>query len=248
VTYALGQVEGIEVYHNDAVVKRKGYPIVECEDIPRKEIKELSKASRRRLAFVASNTAATFHVIITLTYPKEYPLDGREVKKHLNAYLTWLRRTAGRLSYLWFLEFQKRGAPHVHILSSHPSTKGAKLLRSFRFRTSAKWYDIVGSEDYKHLQAGTNVQRIRTKDGAAHYAVKYAQKTYQKIVPENYRNVGRFWGASRDVKPQPEQFIRCTEDDIRGAIEDWRYAPSEHRPLYRVLYNQGNRFRDLASD
>jgi hypothetical protein len=196
---------------------------------------------------VASNTEVDFTVMITLTYPRDFPCDGRVVKRHLNAFLQSLRKEAPKFSYLWFLEFQKRGAPHIHILSNYPSTAGRSLLRGFRFRVSASWYRIVDSGDTRHLAAGTNVQRIRKQDGARRYAVKYAQKTEQKVVPEAFHNVGRFWGASRDVKPQPQQFVRCTEDDIRGAIENWRYKPDDDKPLYRVLYNQGARFRRDAN-
>lgn len=240
-TCTLGKVEGVEVYRNDAVVKRAGDPR-RIEPGVRGVITEFSDASRKRLAFVASNTDVDFQTMITLTYPGEFSTDGSEVKRHLREFLTWLRKDIGRYSYLWFLEFQKRGAPHFHILIDR-KFRGTQLLRSLRFRVSANWYAIVGSGDTRHLAAGTRVEKIRKVNGARFYAVKYAQKMYQKQVPAAYQSVGRFWGCSRDVKPHPEAFIRCTEDDLRGALEDWRYAPSAERPIYRVLYNQGDRFR-----
>jgi hypothetical protein len=70
----------------------------------------------------------------------------------------------------------------------------------------------------------------------------------QKAVPKAYRNVGRLWAASRNVKPEPIGFVNCTEDDLRGALESWKYAPADDRPLYRVLYNQSDRFRDHLGD
>jgi hypothetical protein len=183
--------------------------------------------------------------MICLTYPKEFPTDGLKVKEDLHRFLGWLRRDTGRCSYLWFLEFQKRGAPHIHIMIDvqFPRDK-PEALKAFRFRVSATWYRHVGSEDYKHLQAGTNVQRIRKKDGARFYCVKYASKMNQKRVPEAYQNVGRLWGASRNVKPEPLGYIRATEDDIRETIREWEHKPSDTRPIYRVLYNQASRFRD----
>jgi hypothetical protein len=180
--------------------------------------------------------------MMTLTYPRDYPSDGKTVKGHLNDFLLWLRKDIGRFSYLWFLEFQRRGAPHFHILIDR-DFRSHGVLSALRFRVSAEWYRIVGSGDSKHLAAGTRVEKIRKKEGARRYCVKYAQKMKQKVVPKEYVNVGRFWGASRNVKPQPLGRVRCTEDDIRGAIEDWRYKPDEQHPLYRVLYNQGDRFR-----
>lgn len=203
-----------------------------------------SRKSRERLRFVAQNTSVRFRNMITLTYPREYPKDGKLVKWHLNAFLTWLRKDTKGCSYLWFLEFQARGAPHVHILFDTPFPRAnADGLKAFRFRVSAAWYAIVGSKDTRHLSAGTRVERLRKPDGAARYATKYAMKMRQKCVPPEYRNVGRFWGASRDVKPEPEGFTRATEDDIREELAEWPWGPREDRPLYRTLYGQADRFR-----
>jgi hypothetical protein len=247
--YALGEILGVEVYKQDAVVKRRGYSFTSDEST-RSEVKEFTWESRRRLAFVVSNTTVTFRTMITLTYPGEYTNDGTVVKRHLNRFLTWLRRDTGGCSYVWFLEFQARGAPHFHILidTPYPNTRD-NPLGGMRLRVACNWYRIVGSRDYRHLQAGTQVARIRKPDGAARYATKYAYKLKQKAVPPEYSNVGRLWGTSRDVPPKPIGFVRCTEDDIRGEMEDWPYKPRDDGPIYRVLYNQGSRFnRHLCSE
>ncbi|GAG78505.1 unnamed protein product, partial [marine sediment metagenome] len=79
----IGNVVGIEIYNSDVVVKREGYaPAV--KDRTRAPIREFSKKSRQRLAFVASNTECVFKTMITLTYPRVFPGDGRVVKAHLN--------------------------------------------------------------------------------------------------------------------------------------------------------------------
>lgn len=105
------------------------------------------------------------------------------------------------------------------------------------------WYRIVGSGDSRHLAAGTSTERLRSARGGAFYAVKYAMKMKQKAVPRDYRNVGRFWGNSRGVKPEPEKTLQCTEDDIRGVLEGWQYHPPEDRPVYKVLYNTADVFK-----
>jgi hypothetical protein len=193
---------------------------------------------------VAQNTSVTFRQMITLTYPAVYPRNGLAVKYHLHAFLVWLKRDTGGCSYLWFLEFQKRGAPHIHILidTPYPRSNGDGY-RQFRMRVSSAWYRIVGSGDIRHLSAGTRTERLRSAAGGVHYATKYAAKMRQKRVPDDYRRVGRLWGHSRDVKPEPEGFVRCREDDIRGELEGWQYAPGADRPVYRTLYNQAGRFR-----
>lgn len=214
----------------------------------RGEICEFSKKSRAGLAFVANNTEIEFRTMITLTYPGAFPSDGRKVKSDLNKFLLWVRKDQGKCSVLWFLEFQQRGAPHVHCLYSFGVPRNANERRGLRFRVSTAWYRIVGSGDVRHLQAGTRTERIRKRDGARHYAVKYASKMRQKEVPEGYRNVGRFWGCSRDVPPVEQPVIRCTDDDVRGVLSGWKFDPGTERPIYRVLYNQADRFRGRGCD
>lgn len=67
-------------------------------------------------------------------------------------------------------------------------------------------------------------------------------KMRQKMVPETYQNVGRFWGCTRDVPPKPPPAIRCTEDDIRGVLANYSDYYREDRLLSRVLYNVGRLF------
>jgi hypothetical protein len=84
----------------------------------RGEISEFSKAPARRLLLAARNFDG-LRVMITLTYPSEFPADGRIVKDHWKRMRQWLTRN-GVSSGLWFLEFQERGAPHFHIFTRDP--------------------------------------------------------------------------------------------------------------------------------
>jgi hypothetical protein len=238
---ALGTVNGVTVYANDVVVNRTG-DAPNTQGALRSEITMFSRKSRQRLAFVAANTSKVFRTMITLTYPAEFPTDGLEVKRHLREFLRFLRKDWGNPSYLWFLEWQKRGAPHVHILVDKPLPGDREETKWARWRIAATWFQIVDSHDARHFAAGTRTERVRNPDGAAHYAVKYACKPHQKCVPKGYRNVGRMWGHSADVRPVPLGDISCTEDDVRGTLEGWRYAPSEDDPLYHVLFGTSGLF------
>jgi hypothetical protein len=86
----------------------------------------------------------------------------------------------------WFFEFQERGAPHFHIFSTHPISK--QWL-------SKTWFEIVGSDDERHLKAGTRVEKFKAgKRGQIAYVTKYAAKLAQKTIPAEFENSGRFWG------------------------------------------------------
>lgn len=238
----LGDVQGVTLYQNDVVVRRSGGHR-NSEPPPRGDVVEFSYKSRQRLAFIAANTAVRFRTMITLTYPADYSQDGELVKSQFQAFLTFCRRDFGKPNYLWFLEFQKRGAPHFHLVIDWPFPRDRRLASAVRFRVSATWYRIVGSQDPKHLAAGTRVEGLRSAQGGARYAVKYAFKMRQKMVPKPYQNVGRFWGCSRAVIPQPVAILNCTEDDVRGVLQDWEYAPKDDQDLYKVLYGCSARFR-----
>jgi hypothetical protein len=229
-------VDGIEIYRNDVVVIRHGGP-PPPSDCERGDVTEFSYKSRMRLAFIAANTDVIFDAMITLTYPKKYPSDGAAVKYHFKRLLQQVKRHAeGPISYLWFIEFQRRGAPHFHVLLC-----GLDVTQENKEWLSKTWYRIVDSQDRKHLLAGTRLERIRKKGGAARYAVKYAYKMRQKVVPEGYRDVGRFWGHSKDVKPEPRRVIECNHDDVLAGLE-WMEWPYQHgdKIHYKTLYGTSN--------
>ena len=219
------------VYQSDIVIKWPAGHAPRPEYTPRGDVVEFSRKSRERLRFVATNTEANFNTLITLTYPFDFPSDGQIVKGHLHKFLGWLcHEYPGQ--YLWFIEFQRRGAPHFHVLYR-------PLLATFvPFNKVARmWYTIVGSGDKRHLHAGTRVERIRCTNGAAHYAVKYAQKMTQKRVPVGYRHVGRFWACSRCSLPHPKALCVFEGiDDLKQALASWRYLYVLQKPYIKVLY------------
>lgn len=204
----------------------------------RGEITCLSDAARDRLANRAWALGAEGHtpeVMITLTAPANWqeiyvanvegsPLaGGRILKAHLQAFRKRLERFLksrglGSWSALWFLEFQRRGAPHIHLMLF-----GCKLpevdRRALRNWCGGAWSSIVGNPDRselaKHRRAGTQVARMKCKHFG--YAVKYATKTEQKEVPYYFRDVGRFWGCWNYSSPDPVtldlDFSRFNEEE-----------------------------------
>ena len=165
----------------------------------RGSVSSFTKASRRRLLFTARNFPG-INYMVTLTYPSDFPADGRLVKDHWRRFRQWLIRN-GANTGLWVLEFQKRGAPHFHIFIRKP-LDGHTVSRA--------WYRIVGSNDPKHLAAGTRVERFRYPPALGSYVMKYAAKIVQKEVPVSYERVGRFWGTWG--KPKVAQTIRLPVD------------------------------------
>lgn len=170
----------------------------------RGKINEFSDAARRRLLFTLRNVDG-LRVMLTLTFPACFPTDGNKVKTLWSKMRLWLTRRKTRdgrpLGGVWFLEFQERGAPHIHVLLNGRVNKTA---------CSEKWAQIVGSDDPKHLLAGTRVERIRKPETMA----AYAAKRIGKRVPDGYEHVGQFWSTFGGVKATPHQVITGTVADI----------------------------------
>lgn len=197
----------------------------EGDNTGRGKIEYMSYRSRSRLAFVATETEAQFSTFLTLTYGKEYPKSGKIVKADLNKMLTKLRSQFSCKNYLWFLEFQTRGAPHFHLALDVEATPYNRTMvaRAWSMIAAAHSKDPsdLGRIHKQHKRPGV-FEPIKKQDGIARYAVKYALKTRQKEVPRDYQDCGRFWGASRSVKdqvPEPER-VSITEGNLRVALQE----------------------------
>lgn len=254
-------VTGLEVYPNgSAQIIREAEAKGDIEPgAKRGEVRGYSRQARERFAFVSRETIVTFHSLMTLSYGKQFPTDGKEVKKHLNRFLVWYRRNIGG-EYIWWLEFQQRGAPHIHIASQK---QGITVVDRQQF--SAAWRRSQGAcypAPYTDLDTGetrtisNDVYRVhkhpkqwqekQNDDGPKRYIMKYALKMRQKVVPKNYLNVGRFFGWSRGVKagvPEPKR-VAIYETELRDKLAkqghiaaDWPYLPKNLYGIHAKKFN-----------
>lgn len=177
-----------------------------CRTVPhaysgqRGSIIAFSAGSGIRMRRYLRECRANYQFMVTLTYPGFFPTNGTETKEHLRRFLQEMQRYDARdqnysgvrqlHSAFWFLEFQERGAPHYHIFANRIPPKEW---------ISKRWYEIVGSEDDRHLRAGTNrVLLSAGRAGTISYASKYAAKLEQKTAPVGFENIGRYWGVYGD--------------------------------------------------
>lgn len=175
--FTVAKEPGFELYDTDAKSLRG-------------QVRGFSGKSRMRfLEFVATIDAREMPLFATLTYPREWPMDAQDWKYHLN---TWAKNHLARrfpaASCVWKLEPQERGAPHFHlIIWGVPFMPHEWLAQT--------WYQVVGSGDPRHLQAGTQVERARSVNGVMNYAgKKYLGKEIHGL-PRGWKNPGRFWGC-----------------------------------------------------
>lgn len=162
-------------------------------------VTELSQKSKNMMRFKCVNSRLPLISQFCLSYPEQFPNDGRKVQAHFNAFLTRLRGYFKTRSidfvYLWIKEFQKRGAPHFHLFLS---VKRSKELHRYMAKL---WNRLAGQSDrVAHYRVHINPKNFIDWDmGNAQYLTKYLEKSDQKLTPEEYKNVGRFWGSSRGI-------------------------------------------------
>jgi hypothetical protein len=160
---------------------------------------------------------------VTLTYPADWlpvAASGADVKRHLDVLERRFVRAWGEpLRCLWKLEFQRRGAPHVHFWMRRPNGLAGQhreaRLRNRRSRAdglrfggvggwlAVTWADIVNHPDpvqrAAHQLAGTQVDvkdalKVIDPKRASVYFSKHGawkgSKEYQNSVPAEWRETG----------------------------------------------------------
>ncbi len=186
----------------------------------RQHITAFSRASRRRLmndVYSINFNEIELPYFVTLTYHNEWPTESAEWKDQVKALARRLERRWGNLAYYWRLEFQERGAPHIHLLlwfedsevyESHPRHR----LDRFRNNVAWHWNEIVDPSDFDHLQAGTSVEPCKNLRHLTGYLSKYVAKTEQIQTPP--AGIGRVWGSWRvkESLPRNPYFVVLTPD------------------------------------
>ncbi|HEY0186218.1 MAG TPA: hypothetical protein VGC67_01890 [Cellulomonas sp.] len=193
----------------------------------RRRVREWSRRSRSRMAeriaeldysgWAGDGTLG----MVTLSIPGPWEViapDGRTFKGLVDKFRKRCVRAGMVWRGLWKLEFQGRGAPHMHMLLRVPTMVGSEKWEWWAARA---WADIVrdavpaseramyDSEGhyFKHLGHGVDVSFSGVKFSdprrTAIYFSKHGSKTlddkeYQHIVPAAWRGEGkgpgRFWG------------------------------------------------------
>lgn len=120
-------------------------------------------------------------LFVTLTYPGEWEKDWWRWKTHLDNFSKRFERVFTDGFFFWKLEFQRRGAPHFHLMVFDIDTIDIDWL-------SKAWYEVVGSGDERHLRAGTQVEKSRGWQRVTAYCAKYLGKDVSSD------HVGRIWG------------------------------------------------------
>lgn len=195
--------------------------------------------------------------MLTLTWPAnwlELAPNSSAATRQLRVFRQRLLRATGQPPLvIWKREFQRRGAPHYHLLLPLPPSIGSESIQQW---VSRSWYETVGSDDPRHLVAGTGIDwteglRMIDPGRIARYFTGHAapngrsSKEYQNEAPQAWidaRDVGRFWGywnlkKVRVAVPLDERRIIEIRRILRG-LDRSRRRTRVHRVM-RVNHSTG---------
>jgi hypothetical protein len=135
---------------------RRTVPADKDDDIPgresagSKEVRSWTAKSRRQMmrSFAALDYAPMYEsgrlpVMVTLTYPADWLAvtpDGEAVQRHFAMFARrWERAWGEPLTCLWKREFQRRGAPHLHLYATQPGGVAGEGRRARHEAELAAW-------------------------------------------------------------------------------------------------------------
>lgn len=245
-------VAGIQVWKTDVRIIYKPVFAETFDHVggKREAITERSGKSRKKLSFTVANTETKIVGMIVLTW-RTAPMDGKIVKRQLGDLFDAMRRQWGKsIEWLWWMEFQKRGAVHVHIITAgsiHDDLQTVQRVRRGKLRNvfcgeqadwiGQKWLKIIKADKCEKSQAFTRGgiwEKFDKPDGAARYTAKDAWKPHQTTIPKQYQNVGAWWHRSRGFKtPEMISEMLAGEDIIRAGLK-----LTDGEKLFPVLFNK----------
>jgi len=240
-----GTISHVSLYRNACKVHRyqstQPAPKDKNSTSVRGSIDSFSMKSRSRLKFVAGNCFPLMVSQFLLTYGKEnVPSDGVTAHAHLASFLNAIRKKYPGSTYMWILEFQKRGAPHFHVFFSFP------VSQDKREWIADRWCSITGGDMSQFLFHHHPKNFIPWDMKKGGYLCKYLEKKDQKNVPDNFLNVGRFWGASLAMAPECERLWineKESENNIdKGAVSTVRQITRRYEKELKK-YGCKRRFR-----
>jgi hypothetical protein len=133
--------------------------------------------------------------MVTLTYPADWECvapDGASVKRHVMLWRKRFQREWGEPArYIWKLEFQRRGAPHIHLWMAPPHAVG-RSDRKFRDWLSQEWTDIVAHPDpeqrARHSLAGTAIDILNGLRACDPKRLRSTSRNIRRQMPKATRN------------------------------------------------------------
>jgi hypothetical protein len=174
----------------------------------RGSVREFSRSSRARMVRFLREADADYKYMGTLTVGGQFSRDPEDFRKAVDRWLVAAMRELRRAhasaggdpkeaSIFWWVEFQERGAPHLHCYYTK-FVQWKKLAE--KWASLSARFNLCAEEEKEYFwKTSTKFEKIRAGyRGMISYARKYAYKPEQKqevegVLEGGWR--GRFWGV-----------------------------------------------------
>lgn len=257
----------LHYYLRDVRVEIIGRKSVPPDQLPpeREACGDWSPESRKRLLWLVNNCGVEWSTLLTLTYPETWPCVGRTCQVHLANLFRSLKKKFPGLLYLWVKEYQKRHAPHFHVLLTcfghglpdlryrhniHGKGRGPWGWKAEHKWLSRRWQETIkGFGSLAGISAGLRWELLDQPEGGARYISQYASKKDQKSVPDSVVFPGRWWSNSQAVRVvHGVPSVVLTLEEYLAGVEG--EAVSKGGWLYGVLHGgreRAKRWEHLAA-
>lgn len=235
----------LQVFANRIVCKHKyRYPDGKRPQPPTDHsIRGFSRASRKRmidgLASWKNMTSNCF--FITLTYHEEWGEHFSAWKRDIDVIVKRMKREFPTIGGVWKLEFQRRGAPHFHLIVCAEEFKTRELLMDWFTKA---WGEIAHENSIYQGEYATRVDKITGQRHAMHYAAKYMSKETPQAIDEETGEIlgniatGRCWAFFGNVDRSPVAEIPLT----------WRAAKGAFWAAHQILIDRGSKYAERFGD
>jgi hypothetical protein len=186
------------------------------------------------------NLAGMYVYFITVTYPGVYGDNWEMWKRDIDVFRKWLERTyPSFIGACWREEFQKRGAPHFHLIAVFDKRQSKEKLRR---KVARRWADIVKDgygmiggdlKEYKphyrnHLKAGTQVLVVNSRRQLMKYVSKYVAKSEVHVnVPDAWGRSWGFWNCNGVLNFDPVEEVELGHEEavvLKRLVRKWMKA------------------------
>lgn len=214
----------LKVHHGMFSIKVPSVQPPELANTKRGKVAGFSAASRKRMMEKLAQWRLKRRVyFVTLTYHEEWSRDWQGWKRDLDVLIKRIMRRFPDLEGLWRLEFQKRGAPHYHLIITDNHAEYDELKAVI----TQGWAEIAHENSEYQGKYATNIRPVNlvSRRHAMHYCAKYMAKVDSEHIDTatgeiTQRETGRCWGTWGDIDTEPVIVHRVSP----GQIEEFRAA------------------------
>ncbi len=188
----------------------------------RGNIKTFSKKSRFNLFRMLAKMKEDYTLqpmFLTLTYHHGHEQKVRSTKSQLHHFLVMLRQYDPEVHFIWRLEFQKRRAPHYHLIVFPGNPPFDVDEEKYQLKISHIWHSIADPKSRAHAEYGCKIVPIDSYRKACGYLSKYVAKVDDKM---DGIEVGKHWGCSRNLPFDRIEHYECYALAAHAIIEKLR--------------------------